>query len=77
MHLAAPLTLAALSAALFVESAWLGVPLIQSLAVVALVMAGSTLLPMKPLDGAKVGKAGIAAAAGVVGGVVLIALGII
>ena len=77
VHLAAPLTLAALSGVLFVESAWLGVPLTQSLAVVALVMAGSTLLPIKPLDGANVGKAGIAAAAGVVGGAVLIALGII
>jgi hypothetical protein len=62
---------------LFVESAWLGVPLTQSLAVVALVMAGSTLLPIKPLDGANVGKAGFLAAAGVVGGAVLIALGII
>jgi hypothetical protein len=40
-------------------------------------MAGSTLLPIKPLDGAKVGKPGIAAAAGLVGGAVLIALGII
>ena len=77
VHLAAPLTLAALSGVLFVESAWLGVPLTQSLAVVALVMAGSTLLPIRPLDGANVGKTGIAAAAGVVGGAVLIALGII
>ena len=77
VHLAAPLTVAALSVVLFVESAWLGVPLTQSLAVVALVMAGSTLLPIKPLDGANVGKAGFLAAAGVVGGAVLIALGII
>jgi len=77
VHLAAPLTVAALSVVLFVESAWLGVPLTQSLAVVALVMAGSTLLPIKPLDGANVGKAGFMAAAGVVGGAVLIALGII
>jgi hypothetical protein len=76
-HLAAPLTVAALSVVLFVESAWLGVPLTQSLAVVAHVMAGSTLLPIKPLDGANVGKAGFLAAAGVVGGAVLIALGII
>ena len=72
-----PLTVTALSVVLFVESAWLGVPLTQSLAVVALVMAGSTLLPIKPLDGANVGKAGFLAVAGVVGGVVLIALGII
>ena len=77
VHLAAPLTVAALSVVLFVDSAWLGVPFIQSLAVVALVMAGSTLLPIKPSDGASVGRAGIVAVAGVVGGAVLIALDII
>jgi Zn-dependent protease len=77
IHLAAPLTLAALSLLLFVESAWLNVPLTQAFAVAALVMAGSTLLPIDPLDGANVGKAGIVAAAGVVGGAVLLALGII
>ena len=77
VHLAAPLALAGLSVVLFVESAWLGVPLTQSFAVTALVMAGSTLLPIGPLDGAHVGKAGVAAAAGVVGGAVLVTLGII
>jgi tetratricopeptide (TPR) repeat protein len=77
IHLAAPLTLAALTILLFAESAWLNVPLTQSFAVAALVMAGSTLLPIDPLDGANVGKAGVAAAAGVVGGAVLVALGLI
>ena len=77
VHLAAPLTLAGLSLVLFVESASLGVPLTQSFAVGALIMAGSTLLPIDPLDGAHVGKAGVAAAAGVIGGAILIVLGII
>ena len=77
VHLAAPLTLGGLSALLFAESAWLNVPLTQSFAVAALVMAGATLVPIDPLDGANVGKAGVAAAAGVIGGAVLVALGII
>ncbi|MCW2628966.1 MAG: Tetratricopeptide 4 [Mycobacterium sp.] len=77
IHLAAPLTLAALSLVLFVEFVWLNVPLTQVLAVAALVMAGSTLLPIDPLDGANVGKAGAVAAAGVVGGALLVTLGLI
>jgi cellulose synthase operon protein C len=77
IHLAAPLTVAALSLLLFVESAWLNVPLTQAFAVAALVMAGSTLLPIDPLDGANVGKAGVVAAVGVVAGAGLVALGVI
>jgi tetratricopeptide (TPR) repeat protein len=77
LHLAAPLTLAALSLVLFVESAWLHVPITQAWAVAALIMSASTLLPIGPLDGAHVGKAGVAAAAGVVGGALLIGLGLI
>jgi Zn-dependent protease len=77
VHLAAPLTLGALSAPLFAESAWLNVPLTQSFAVAALVMAGATLVPIDPLDGANAGKAGVTAATGVIGGAVLVALGII
>ena len=49
VHLAAPLTLGGLSALLFAESAWLNVPLTQSFAVAALVMAGATLVPIDPL----------------------------
>jgi hypothetical protein len=71
------LTLGGLSVLLFAESAWLSVPLTQSFAVAALVMAGATLVPIDPLDGANVGKAGVAAAAGVIGGAILVALGII
>ncbi len=43
MHLAAPITLAALSALLFVESAWLHTPVTESWAVAALIMSASTL----------------------------------
>jgi hypothetical protein len=69
--------LAALSLLLFVESAWLHTPLAQAWAVAALIMSASMLLPIGPLDGAHVGKAGIAAAAGVVGVALLVGLGLI
>ena len=77
VHLAAPITLAALSALLFVESVWLHTPVTESWAVAALIMSASTLLPVGPLDGAKLGKAGVLAAAGVVGGALLVGLGLI
>lgn len=77
VHLAAPITLAALSALLFVESVWLHTPVTESWAVAALIMSASTLLPVGPLDGAQLGKAGVLAAAGVVGGALLVGLGLI
>ena len=77
VHLAAPLSLAALSALLFVESAWLHTPLTESWAVAALIMSASTLLPVGPLDGAQLGKAGILAATGVLGGALVVGLGLI
>jgi Tfp pilus assembly protein PilF len=77
LHLAAPLTLSILSLALFLESAWLHTPITQSCAVAALIMAASTLLPVGPLDGAQVGKAGVMTGAGVVGGALLVGLGLI
>lgn len=77
LHLVAPLTLAALSLVLFVEAVWLQTPITQAWAVAALIMSASTLLPIGPLDGANVGKAGVAAAAGVVGGALLVGLGLI
>jgi hypothetical protein len=77
VHLAAPLTLAALSLLLFVESAWLHPPITQAWAVAALIMSASILLPVGPLDGAHVGKAGILAGAGVAGGALLVGLGLI
>lgn len=77
LHLAAPLTLAALSLALFIESAGLHTPITQYWAVTALIMAASTLLPVGPLDGAHLGKTGIVTGAGVVGGALLVGLGLI
>jgi tetratricopeptide (TPR) repeat protein len=76
VHLAAPLALAAVSLALFVEVAWLDVPLTGAFAVAALIMTSSTLLPIKPLDGANLGSTGAVAAAGVMAGAVLVALGV-
>lgn len=77
MHLAAPMALSLLGALLFIESAWLKVPLIESLGIAALIMAASTLLPVSPLDGAKVGTGGLVAGAGVVAATILIGLGIV
>jgi cellulose synthase operon protein C len=77
VHLAAPITLAVLSALLFVESAWLHTPVTESWAVAALIMAASTLLPVGPLDGAQLGRAGVLAATGVLGGALLVGLGLI
>lgn len=77
VHLAAPVALAMLSAALFVEFVWLQTPLADAWAVAALIMAASTLLPVAPLDGAKLGKEGTVAAAGLVGGAILVGLGLI
>jgi Zn-dependent protease len=51
-------------------------PLLQSLAVAALIMAASALLPIGPLDGAHVGKKGVLASAGIVGAALLVGLGI-
>lgn len=77
LHLVAPILLATLSLLLFVESAWLHTPIAQAWAVASLIMAASTLLPVGPLDGAHVGKAGIAPAAGIAGGALLVGLGLI
>jgi tetratricopeptide (TPR) repeat protein len=77
VHLAAPLTLAVLSLVLFIQFAWLNIPLTQAVAIAALIMVGSTLLPIGPLDGANVGKSGVFAAAGVVAGAVLVMLGVV
>jgi hypothetical protein len=77
VHLAAPIVVAALSALLFLESVWLHTPLTESWAVAALIMSASTLLPVGPLDGAQLGKAGALAVTGVLGGALLVTLGLI
>ena len=52
-------------------------PPLEVLISAALIMAASTLLPVGPLDGAHLGKAGIVTGAGVVGGALLFGLGLI
>ncbi|SFU08608.1 hypothetical protein SAMN05660657_05543 [Geodermatophilus amargosae] len=77
LHLAAPLTLAGLALVLFLESALLRTPLSEAWAVAALVMCASLLLPVGPLDGTHLGKAGVAVSAGVIGAALLFGLGLI
>ncbi|MGY1669730.1 tetratricopeptide repeat protein [Geodermatophilus sp. SYSU D00710] len=77
LHLAAPLTLAGVALVLFLESAWMHTPVVESWAVAALVMCASLLLPVGPLDGAHLGTAGIAVSAGVVGTALLLFLGLL
>jgi tetratricopeptide (TPR) repeat protein len=76
VHAAAPVTLALIAVMLFVEAAWLDVPITRSWAIAALIMTASTLLPVEPLDGAHLGKRGLVASAGVVVGAILVALGV-
>jgi tetratricopeptide (TPR) repeat protein len=75
-HAAAPLTLAVITGVLLLETVWLPVPLTKSMAITALIMAASTLLPVRPLDGARLGKTGLLAGAGLVGASTLIILGL-
>ncbi|MEX5718208.1 tetratricopeptide repeat protein [Geodermatophilus maliterrae] len=77
VHLAASVLLACIALLLFVESAWLAMPLTSAWAATALTMAASLLLPVGPLDGAHAGKAGIAAGAGVVVTALLVGLGLL
>lgn len=74
--MAAPVTLAALSLVLLLESALLHVPLTTSLCLAAFTMAGSLLLPVEPLDGARAGTAGVIGAAGLLGAALLVGLGL-
>ena len=77
VHVAAPITLASLSAILFAESVSLHTPITQAWAIAALIMSASTLLPIGPLDGAQLGKAGVLATTGIAGGALLVALNLI
>jgi hypothetical protein len=74
---AAPVTLALAGTLLLAEAAALGTPLTRSLGTAALVMAGSTLLPVEPFDGSRLGSAAPLALTGVVAGAVLVALGLV
>jgi tetratricopeptide (TPR) repeat protein len=77
LHLAAPLALAAAALVLFLESALMRTPLSEAWAVAALIMCASLLLPVGPLDGSHLGKAGVAVSAGVIGTALLFGLGLI
>jgi tetratricopeptide (TPR) repeat protein len=77
VHAAAPVTFGALALVLFVESAWLGVPLTRAWAVAALIMTASTLVPIEPLDGARLSKGSVIGSAGVVAGALLVVLGVV
>ncbi|WP_132217269.1 hypothetical protein [Kribbella steppae] len=76
IHAAAPVTLAAVTGVLLLETVWFAVPLTKSMAITALIMSASTLLPIPPLDGAKLGKTGLLAGAGVIGAGTLVILGL-
>jgi hypothetical protein len=56
VHAAGPLLLTGLAAAMVVQEWWFPVPLSRSIATAALIMAASSLPPLKPLDGAFLGK---------------------
>jgi tetratricopeptide (TPR) repeat protein len=77
VHRAAPLALAILAGVLLLEEVIFPVPLTRALAVAALTVSASTLLPIKPLDGYYLGKSTHLAAFGLVGAGVLIILGLL
>jgi cellulose synthase operon protein C len=74
VHWAAPAGLALLGIVLFIEAAWIPLPLTRSLAVATLIMAGAVLIPVDPLDGKKLGGGGALAGAGVIGAAALVFL---
>ncbi|MBA2955888.1 tetratricopeptide repeat protein [Nocardioides sp. CGMCC 1.13656] len=76
VHVAAPLVLLAIATILLVEAAWLRVPLTRAMAVAALIMAASTLLPIGPLDGARLRKGQLVAGAGAAFALALAVLGL-
>jgi tetratricopeptide (TPR) repeat protein len=75
--LAAPLTLAVLSLALLAEAAVLRTPLTTSFCIATLVMAGSLLLPVAPLDGSRASRAGVVGVVGLLGAVLVLGLGLV
>ena len=76
VHAAAPLALAAIGIVLFVEATLIPLPALRALAGAAIVMVASVLVPLIPLDGARLGAAGLLAGAGLVGAVFLLSLGV-
>jgi len=76
VHWAAPVLLAVLGLVPLVEASWSGVPLTRSLAVAALIMAASVLVPVSPMDGKALEKEGALLGVGIVVAVLLV-LGIV
>jgi Zn-dependent protease len=77
LHSAAPFLLTALTIPLLVEAVWLDVPLTRSLAVAALVMAASTLVPVPPLDGGSLDRRQLLAGSGIVCAATLTLFGVL
>jgi tetratricopeptide (TPR) repeat protein len=79
VHLIGPVVAAVCGLVLLTLSAWLDVPVTRSLGIAAIVMAASTLTPVKPLDGAQLeGASGVLTAGLAVGGTaLLVALGLL
>jgi tetratricopeptide (TPR) repeat protein len=77
IHFAGPVSLAALSALLLLETAWLHVPLTRAIAIAAMTMTMSMLLPLKPLDGAVLGKTGTFVGLGAIAAALLVLLGLL
>ena len=74
VHAAAPVLLGLVGLMMFVETAAFEVPLAPAIANAALIMVASTLVPIPPLDGSYLSKAGLLTGAGLVGAAVLTGL---
>ena len=59
------------------QVAWLQVPLTKAAAVAALTMTASILLPIRPMDGAALGKAGALVGIATIAAALLVALGLL
>ena len=77
IHLASVTVMAVLAALLLLEVAWLQVPLTKAAAVAALTMTASMLLPLRPMDGAALGKAGAFVGVATIAAALFVALGLL
>ena len=77
IHLASVIVMAVLAALLLLEVAWLQVPLTKAAAVAALTMTASMLVPLRPMDGAALGKAGAFFGVATIAAALLVALGLL
>ena len=77
IHLAGPVGLAMVAAILLLQTAWLHVPLTRAIAIAAITMTISMLLPIRPLDGAALGKAGSLVGLAAIASALLVLLGLV